>query len=1031
MTIGTERTVGAISWRRSLKTKIAAPFLLLLLAAVMLGTWGIRTAFESRLISQIESRGTAVGVVLGGAAEAMADLADLQRVVTVVGAEPDVSLILVVGGAERRVVASNRRGWIGQPLDRLPAEAHREQIESVLRAGQPIRNHANDRSAFIYSAPLVLPDAANLTSAANGVVSVHITTSAVQASAMDTARDATMAMVMGIMAVWGLLFLVVHRSVLRPMTAIQAALTRRRNNLEPMKLPMPSDDEIGLFAWSLQEGVDNLARQHAWLSSFHAITTDASATTDAKIRHLLELGLRTFGLDIAIVSRIRDEIYTVLHSAGTGAPAPGSQFPLKETYCRHAMEINDAVGVEHVGKSFFNTLPCYEKFRLEAYLGVPLMVGLQRYGTLNFSSPRPRTAPFHDTELAMIRLFSEWIGNELSRATTLENLSRSELSLRSIVDNVIDGIITVNFQGTIQTFNPAAEHIFGYRTSEVLGRNVNMLMPEPYHTAHDGYLRRYMETGEARIIGTGREVEGRRKDGSTFPLDLGVSEVKLEGERLFLGIIRDITERKRVERMQNEFISTVNHELRTPLTAIQGSLALIVKAAPEQLPDKYKRLLDIAFRNCGRLVRLINDILDMNKIQAGKMAFNLEQHDIMELVAQSVEANKAFADQFAVKIVVEQGTDGAFVSVDGDRILQVMTNLLSNAAKFSPEAGTVMVKALRTGGMVKVAVSDQGEGIPSEFQDRIFERFSQADSSTTRKREGTGLGLAISKAIVEQHGGRIGFETEPGLGTTFWFELPEPETDTRFPPVLICEDDADVADFIRAILEAEGVRCDVAATAEQAMTMLRETRYAMLTLDLLLPDRDGLSVLHDIRSNEGTRNLPVVVISAKADERRDELEGDALEVIDWLQKPLDTQDLLRAVQSLCERGGPTRPRVLYVEDARELREIVTEFLSDAVELITAGSVVAAREWLARSRFDLVLLDVGLPDGNGLDLLADLNNISTRPAPVILFTAADIPSNVARRVDAVLTKSRTSVEQLRDVVMGIIRTEKSVSSRPDA
>lgn len=247
-----------------------------------------------------------------------------------------------------------------------------------------------------------------------------------------------------------------------------------------------------------------------------------------------------------------------------------------------------------------------------------------------------------------------------------------------------------------------------------------------------------------------------------------------EERKLIYAVARDIQERKRVEQMKNDFVSVVSHELRTPLTSIRGSLGLIAGGVAGELPEKAQMLVEIAAKNCERLVRLINDILDVEKIESGTMGFRFAALELMPLVEQAVEVNRAYAEELGVELRIVEPVDGARVWADADRVLQVMTNLLSNAAKFSPRGETVEIAARRgEAGTLRVAVTDHGPGIPPEFQPLVFERFAQADSSSTRQKGGTGLGLSISKAIAERHGGRVSFESEPGVATTFTFELPE------------------------------------------------------------------------------------------------------------------------------------------------------------------------------------------------------------------------------------------------------------------
>tara|TARA_B100000315_G_scaffold257934_1_gene308452 strand:- start:735 stop:2222 length:1488 start_codon:yes stop_codon:yes gene_type:complete len=241
--------------------------------------------------------------------------------------------------------------------------------------------------------------------------------------------------------------------------------------------------------------------------------------------------------------------------------------------------------------------------------------------------------------------------------------------------------------------------------------------------------------------------------------------------RMF-GSAIDITQHKLVETMKNEFISTVSHELRTPLTSIFGSLGLLLGEVHGELPKEVKSMIEVAHRNADRLVRLINDILDIQKIESGKLDFNVQSHDIVAMVKLAIEANQAYAERLDTKIVLIEHPKQALALVDSDRFAQVMANLLSNAAKFSFDNSTVEVVVNLSGPNIVVAVADKGPGIPKEFQSKIFDKFNRAVNTDNRRQDGTGLGLAISKFIVEQHGGEIGFKSQIDVGTTFHFGLP-------------------------------------------------------------------------------------------------------------------------------------------------------------------------------------------------------------------------------------------------------------------
>jgi signal transduction histidine kinase len=233
-----------------------------------------------------------------------------------------------------------------------------------------------------------------------------------------------------------------------------------------------------------------------------------------------------------------------------------------------------------------------------------------------------------------------------------------------------------------------------------------------------------------------------------------------------------LTERKKTEQMKTEFISTISHELKTPLTAVKGSLEITQKAISESFSDEVKGLIRIAARNVERLRRLVNDLLDSQKLEVRKVDFVIKRVEIDSLIEQSIELNQFFSDQYEIEIVLVNKLPGVKVHVDSERIIQVMNNLISNAAKFSPSKSSIRISMLKRNHQIRVAVTDSGPGIPAEFQKNIFQKFSYSDSPGRRGREGTGLGLWISKTIIEKHSGRIGYEANPNGGTTFYFELP-------------------------------------------------------------------------------------------------------------------------------------------------------------------------------------------------------------------------------------------------------------------
>lgn len=605
-----------------------------------------------------------------------------------------------------------------------------------------------------------------------------------------------------------------------------------------------------------------------------------------------------------------------------------------------------------------------------------------------------------------------------------EELEQSKQRLQSILDNVYEGIITINSKGSIEAFNLAAENIFGYTSDEVIGHNVKMLMPEPYFSEHDGYLANYIDGGEAKVIGIDREVEGQRKDGSVFPLYLAVTQIQSHGKPLFIGMIRDLSEQKRLERLKNEFVSTVSHELRTPLTSIRGSLGLIESGVMGEIGEKVASLVRIALNNSERLILLINDILDMEKIESGQMDFNLEYTDLGTLIHEAVEANEGFAKEHHVHLLFHDSDKPIEVYVDRNRMQQVLANLISNAVKYSPKDDTVTLRLVASH-QVRVEVHDNGLGIPEAFKKQIFQRFSQADSSDTKLKGGTGLGLNITKAIIEKLGGTIGFSSPQNQGTTFFFNLPvihKSEVSESLPvcvrgKVLIVEDDQDIAKLLQIMLQNENIECDVAHNTTEAKILLEQTHYDAMTLDIMLPGQDGMSLLKEIREEEALKDLAVVVVSAKALIKQEE-NGLIMEVIDWINKPIDQDRLITSINKAMSVNNNRLPCILHVEDDPDIARLVKILLEEVATIDLANCNTDALHKLEQHKYDLILLDMMLPDGSAKEILPHIK-AKYSYIPIVLFSAAEIDNDLKMQVTKTLVKSLTSNTILVETIKKIL------------
>lgn len=370
--------------------------------------------------------------------------------------------------------------------------------------------------------------------------------------------------------------------------------------------------------------------------------------------------------------------------------------------------------------------------------------------------------------------FVAYLANVARLRAVSAQASDSSHRQAAIFDAASDAMMVVDKTACVESVNPAAERLFALSATELVGKSVQQIFEGgPLHIA--GYNERRKSPREGDSV---RHLTGRRGDGSTFEAEVTGSPVRLGDDARTLLVVRDSTERNRIERMKNEFVSTVSHELRTPLTSIRGALALMDHGIGKDLDEKPRQLLKIAKSNSERLSLLVDDILDIEKIGSGRLDVVLDLIDVREVLDRAREQNQTYAADRGVRIETAMTDQPLIVSGDSNRLLQAFTNLISNAAKFSPKDGVVTLVAERRGRVALIGVADHGSGIPVEFRSQIFNRFAQA-AGQSGARTGTGLGLAITKAIIDLHKGKIDYETALGEGTTFWINLPLAEGKRR------------------------------------------------------------------------------------------------------------------------------------------------------------------------------------------------------------------------------------------------------------
>jgi PAS domain S-box-containing protein len=610
----------------------------------------------------------------------------------------------------------------------------------------------------------------------------------------------------------------------------------------------------------------------------------------------------------------------------------------------------------------------------------------------------------------------------------------SERLVRALLASTAEGIYGVDLHGLCTFVNPAALRLLGYGDpAELMGRNMHELI---HHTRPDGSPYPFAECEIVRKLGRHELVHIDtellwRRDGTSFPAEYWAHPILQDG-KLIGSVLTflDITERRRAEddlraamqaaneanAAKSQFLAGMSHELRTPMNAILGYSEILIEDAETRGDEDM--LSDLQKINTAgkHLLELINAVLDLSKIEAGRMDLYLETFDISRLLDDVTSTVEPLMRKNDNELVVRRAPALGSMHADVTKVRQALFNLLSNAAKFT-ENGTVSLEVRRDrvgdDEFVVLAVSDTGIGIPEDKLDLVFDEFAQADSSTSRRYGGTGLGLALTARFCRMMGGDIALESAPGVGSTFTITFParvraveavgetpsaggEP---TRGDldgdrPILVVDDDPHARELLTRALEADGHAVVTASGGHEAVAMARRTKPALITLDILMSDMDGWSVLRSLKSDPDLREIPVVVISIVAD--RD--AGHVMGAVDSLAKPVDRSALLDLVRRHAAPGGAGN-HALIVEDDADVRSLIRVYLeSDGWTTSEAETGLDGLHRIDEWRPDVIVLDLMMPEMNGFDFLDALRTRDDgRPIPVVVVTAMDLTEDDRARL----------------------------------
>ena len=645
-------------------------------------------------------------------------------------------------------------------------------------------------------------------------------------------------------------------------------------------------------------------------------------------------------------------------------------------------------------------------------LAVPLLTGDEVQGALLLFHSQP--GHFDGTHLVLVETAAIQVAHTINNAQ-LYGLIRDQAERlgamlkarqveaaksRAILEGVADGVIVADANGLIILFNAAAERLLELPREKALGRPTSEMLGLYGSQARDWMetVDRWARQPEAytneEYLAARLEIEDRIVSVHLAPV--------LMGDEFFgtVSVFRDVTAEVEAKRAKTEFVSTVSHELRTPMTSIKGYVDLLLMGAVGGLTEDQQHFLTIIQNNTDRLTMLVNDLLDISRMESGRMTLSPEAVRADALANRVIVAMEGRAEQSGLNLRSEVPPALPQVLADPDRVIQILTNLVANAINYTLSGGEVVVSARAQGDEVHISVSDTGIGIEPEDQEKIFERFFRSEGAVVQEAPGTGLGLCIVKSLVEMHGGRVWVESDLGQGSTFTFALPTvksrrvacaDETAEPVPTkVLVIEDDPDIAKLIQLHLARDGREVLTAQRGDEAIKTAQRECPDLITLDIMLPDMDGFAVLEELKSNPATRKIPVVVVSVLPD------RGECLRLgaVDYVTKPIDEGQLLHAVRKVLARRGT----VLVVDDDEDTLALLREILrSQGFGVRTTSRGVRALRVASEVQPALILLDLKMQDLDGQTVLKRLKEDPvTQDVPVIVLTGSAIIDDAKRQ-----------------------------------